>query len=118
MTRTSRCARIQFSARQSCKARRPCSGSAQHVHHVIGWTVVNTSARHADWMAIWAVSLSADFAHMILSGSWRRMNAGRGQRSVPFFVDWNLGDAAQLIFDRIFNGDDLVFVGLDSLTAA
>ncbi len=30
-----------------------------------------------------------------------------------FFVDRNLGDAANLIFDRIFNGDDLVFFGLD-----
>src|SRR5437870_10040376 len=25
------------------------------------------------------------------------------------FVHWNLGDAVQLIFDRVFNGDDLVF---------
>jgi len=30
-----------------------------------------------------------------------------------FFVYGNLSDAAKLIFDRIFNGDDLVFVGLD-----
>src|SRR4029077_8057056 len=30
-----------------------------------------------------------------------------------FLVDRNLGDTAQLIFDGIFNGDDLVFVGLD-----
>ena len=28
-------------------------------------------------------------------------------------VDRNLGDAANLIFDRILDGDDLVFVGLD-----
>jgi len=29
------------------------------------------------------------------------------------FVYGNLGDASQLIFDRVFDGDDLVFVGLD-----
>src|SRR5271154_1053607 len=30
-----------------------------------------------------------------------------------FLVDGNLGDAAELVFDGIFNGDDFVFVGLD-----
>ena len=32
----------------------------------------------------------------------------------PFlFVHWNLSDAANLILDRIFDGDDLVFGVLD-----
>jgi len=30
-----------------------------------------------------------------------------------FLVHGNLGDAAELILDGIFDGDDLVFVGLD-----
>ena len=51
---------------------------------------------------------------MILSGSWRRMERKPRAKVSPFFlVDRNLGDAANLVFDRIFNGDDLVFVGLD-----
>src|SRR5208283_692741 len=37
--------------------------------------------------------------------------AGEGQ--TLFFVDRNLGDAAKLVCDRVFDGDDLVFVGLD-----
>ena len=41
----------------------------------------------------------------------RTQAAGEGQ--ALFLVDRNLRNAAQLIFDRIFNSDDLVFVGLD-----
>src|SRR6185437_3807441 len=37
--------------------------------------------------------------------------AGKGQ--ALFFVHRNLRDAADLVFHRIFNGDDLVFFGLD-----
>ncbi len=37
--------------------------------------------------------------------------AGKGEAF--FFVYRNLGDAADLIFDGIFDGDDLVFVVLD-----
>src|SRR5207237_3932214 len=37
--------------------------------------------------------------------------AGKSQSLL--FIDGNLGHTANLIFDRIFNGDDLVFVGLD-----
>ena len=37
--------------------------------------------------------------------------AGEGQ--ALFLVNWNLGDAADLIFDRVLDGDDLVLVGLD-----
>src|SRR5207244_9490920 len=37
--------------------------------------------------------------------------AGEGQ---PFLlIDRNLRDAADLVFDWVLNGDDLVFVGLD-----
>src|ERR1700721_1667767 len=41
----------------------------------------------------------------------RTQAAGEGQ--ALFLVDRNLCNAAQLIFDRIFDGDDLVCVGLD-----
>ncbi len=41
-----------------------------------------------------------------------RAQAARKRQSL-FLVDRNLCDAAQLILDRVFNGDDLIFVGLD-----
>src|SRR5437763_13477061 len=37
--------------------------------------------------------------------------SGKGQAF--FLIDRNLGDAANLILDGIFNGNDLVFFGLD-----
>src|ERR1051325_11302717 len=37
--------------------------------------------------------------------------AGEGQSLL--FVDRDLGDGADLVFNRVFDGDDLVFVGLD-----
>ena len=36
-----------------------------------------------------------------------------GEGEAFFLVDGNLRDAANLVFDRIFDGDDLVFVVLD-----
>ncbi len=51
---------------------------------------------------------------MILSGSWRRIERSPRAKVRPFlFVDRNLGNAANLVFDRIFDGDDLVFFGPD-----
>src|SRR5215472_6690424 len=38
-------------------------------------------------------------------------SAGKGETLL--FVDGNLGDAAQLIFDGVFDGDDFVLVGFD-----
>ncbi len=49
-----------------------------------------------------------------MSGSWRKdgtQPAGEGE--ALFFVYGNLSDAANLIFDGIFDGDDLVFVVFD-----
>ena len=62
-------------------------------------------------MAIWAVSGSRISPTMILSGSWRRIERGAaGKGEAPLLlVDRNLGDASQLVLDRIFDGDDLVF---------
>src|ERR1700685_4563274 len=56
----------------------------------------------------------ADFAHHDLVGivaQNRAQAAGKGE--TLFLVHRNLRNATQLIFDRIFNRDDLVFVGLD-----
>ena len=51
---------------------------------------------------------------MILSGSWRK-NGTKAAREgqALLLVDRDLGDAFDLIFDRVFDGDDLVFVVLD-----
>src|SRR6266404_2940885 len=35
------------------------------------------------------------------------------ERQTFLFVDWDLRDPAKLVFHRIFDGDDLVFVGFD-----
>ncbi len=65
-------------------------------------------------MAICAVSWSRISPTRILSGSWRRMERRPRAKVRPFFlVDGNLGDAADLVFDRVLDGDDLVFVALD-----
>ncbi len=40
-----------------------------------------------------------------------RRSAGKGKALL--LVDRNLRDAADLVFDRVFDGDDLVFVALD-----
>src|SRR5580698_4732354 len=56
----------------------------------------------------------ADFANHDLVGIVSQNGsqpAGKGQPL--FLVHRNLRNAAQLVLDRIFNGDDLVFVGLD-----
>jgi len=70
-------------------------------------------------MAICRGFLVANFANHDLV--WvvaenRAQTAGEGQTF--FFVDGNLGDAAKLVLDGIFDGDDFVFVGLISFTAA
>src|SRR4029077_18615407 len=36
-----------------------------------------------------------------------------GERQSLFLIHWNLRNAANLVLDRVFNGDDLVFIGLD-----
>ena len=56
----------------------------------------------------------ADFADHDLVGivtQDRSQSTGKGKSFL--LVDGNLRNAANLIFDRVFNGDDLVFVGLD-----
>jgi len=42
--------------------------------------------------------------------------AGEGEAFL--LIDGNLGDAANLILDRVFDGDDLVFVAFDFVRAA
>ena len=56
----------------------------------------------------------ADFAHHDLVGVVAQdgtQPARKGQSL--FFVHGNLRDALELVFDRIFDGDDLVLIGLD-----
>src|SRR5262249_34584151 len=58
--------------------------------------------------------LVADFADHDFVGVMTEDGAqtsGEGQSFL--FVDRNLGDSAKLVFDGVFDGDDLVFVGLD-----
>jgi hypothetical protein len=51
---------------------------------------------------------------MILSGSWRRIERRPRAKVRPFLlVDRNLQHAGQLVFDRVFDGDDLVAAGVD-----
>src|SRR6266851_396299 len=58
--------------------------------------------------------LVADFADHDLIGivTQNGTQAAREGKTL-FLVDGDLRDAAKLIFDRIFDGDDFVFVGLD-----
>jgi len=74
-----------------------------HVYHVV-WrcTVVNTRLAgqrrlNGDLRRLGV----ADFADMILSGSWRRIERSPRAKVSPFFVHRNLRDAAQLIFDWV-----------------
>ena len=56
----------------------------------------------------------ADFAHHDLVGVMtQNRTQSAGKRQPLLLVDRNLRDAAQLVFHRIFNRNDLVFVGLD-----
>jgi len=60
----------------------------------------------------------ADFADQNLVGSWRRIERSQRANVSPFSRSQGLRDAANLVFDRVFDGDDLVFVVLISLSAA
>src|SRR5208282_5107944 len=84
----------------------------EHVHHVIGVDGgEHEVARQRRLDGDLGGFVVANFAHhdlvrvMTQDGT---QTAGEGQ--TLFFVDRNLGDAAYLILDRVFNGDDLVFV--------
>src|SRR5579859_1978388 len=58
--------------------------------------------------------LIADFADHDFVGVVAQDGAQASREGEAFFlVHGNLGDAAKLIFDRIFDGDDFVFVGFD-----
>src|SRR5271154_362349 len=58
--------------------------------------------------------LVADFAdHDLIRVMAQDGAQTAGEGEALFLVDGNLGDAAQLVFDGIFDGDDFVFVALD-----
>src|SRR5271169_2169674 len=89
--------------------------SSQHVHHVVGMhggedQVAGEGGIDGDLCGLGV----ADFAHHNLV--WvvpqdRPQSAGESQ--ALFLVDWNLGNAANLVLDRILNCDQLVFVSLN-----
>ena len=82
---------------------------------LLACTVVNTRwPVSADWMAICAVSRVADLAHHDLVRVVAQDGAQAAREGQAFLlVDRNLRDAANLVFDRVLDGDDLVLVGLD-----
>ena len=89
--------------------------TADHVGHVVGvhrgeHQVAGERGIDGDLRGF----LVADFADhdLVRVMAQNRTQAAR-KRQALFFVYRNLGDAADLIFDRVFNGDDLVFVVLD-----
>ena len=62
----------------------------------------------ADWIAMRAVSRSRISPIMMMSGSWRTMRAQRvGEVEPDLRLGLDLVDAFDLVFDRIFDGDDL-----------
>ncbi len=70
-------------------------------------------------MAICAVSWSRISPTRILVGVVAQDGAQAAREGQPLFlVDGNLRDAANLVLDRVFNGDGLVFVALDLVGAA
>ena len=89
--------------------------AADHVDHVVGVDgsenqVAGQRGVDGDLRCLRV----ADLAHHDLVRIVAQDGAqAAGERQPLLFVDRNLGDAANLILDRIFDGDDLVFVGLD-----
>ena len=78
---------------------------------LFAWTVVKTRwPVSADWMAICAVSGIANLAHHDLVGVVSKDRPQSPCKGQPLFlVDGNLRDSPELILDRVFNRDDLVF---------
>src|ERR1035438_8246141 len=89
--------------------------AAQHVHHVVGvdggeHQVAGERRVNGNLRRLGV----ANFAHHDLVGIVTQdgaQTAGKGQSL--FLVHRNLGNAANLVFDRVFDGDQLVFVALD-----
>ena len=81
----------------------------------MAWTVVKTRwPVSAELMAICAGLLITDFADQDLVRIVPKdgtQSAGEGEALL--FIDRDLRDAADLVLDRVFDGDDLVFVALD-----
>ena len=71
------------------------------------WTVEKTRwPVMAACMACRAVSSSRISPSRMTSGSWRRTGGG-GQVVALVLVDGDLGDAGDLVLDRVFDGDDV-----------
>ena len=64
-------------------------------------------------MPISAVSWSRISPTRMMSGSWRRaVRSTRAKDEVDLFVHLHLVEAGQAVFDRVFDGDDLLFRGV------
>ncbi len=89
--------------------------AAQHVDHVVGVDggedkVAGERGVDGDLRRL----LVANFADQDLVGVVAQNGAQAAREGEALLlVDGNLRDAANLVFDRIFDGDDLVFVALD-----
>src|SRR5579864_5687155 len=89
--------------------------ASQHVDHVIGVhggedQVAGQRGLDGDLRGF----RIADFAHHDLIGVVAQDGAQPAGKSQPFLlVDGNLRDSFDLVLNRILDGDDLVFVGLD-----
>src|SRR5712692_9332847 len=89
--------------------------AAQHVHDVVG---VNSGENQVTGECRLDGDLRglviADFAHHDLVGIVAQDGAQpAGKRQAFFLIDRDLRDPADLIFDRVFNRNDFVFVVLD-----
>ena len=115
MTRTSRWPEYSSAPTRSCRLDAHVQEAPEHVDHVIGVNggehqVAGKRRLDGDLRGF----VVANFAHhdLVRVVAQNRAQAARKGQAL-LFVHRNLGNAADLIFDGIFNGDDLVFVGLD-----
>src|SRR6476646_4730223 len=89
--------------------------ASDHVHHVVGvyggeHQVAGERRLDGDLRGF----RIANFSHHDLVGIVAQNGAQPAGEGQPFFfIDRDLRDAADLVLDRIFDSDDLVFVGLD-----
>src|SRR5260370_41765402 len=89
--------------------------SPQHVHNVVSvYRSENQVAGERRLYGDLRCLLIANLAdHDLIWVVAQNGTQSAGKREALFLVHRNLGDAANLVLHRIFNRDDLVFVGLD-----
>ena len=86
---------------------------------LLAWTVVKTRwPVSADWIAICAVSMSRDLADHDLVRVVAEDAPQAALRRSAFFSLTGIGSPRGADLDRVLDGDDLVLVVADSLSAA